>query len=79
MRYSFEVIRRVAVKGGWCPICGKPVKRSRTFENTVNPFNRNELGAVRTHAEVVECVKQEAADWVPDFTHAKCASEVEGS
>lgn len=36
-----------------CPCCGKP-NRVRTFtvEHTVNPFNRNSDGTVKTSAEV---------------------------
>lgn len=37
---------------GKCPTCGKRAKRSKSFENTVNPFNRNEDGTVKTWEQV---------------------------
>lgn len=56
-----------------CPVCGKRVTRSRTFEMTVNPFNRNpETGLPRTWEEVNERLQAKADAWVPDFTHEKC-------
>jgi hypothetical protein len=69
---KFDVVRRTAVKTGWCPVCGKSVTRRRTFENTINPFNRNAQGAVKTYEEVREDVTQLCVDWIPDFTHEAC-------
>jgi hypothetical protein len=59
---------------GKCPVCNKRVTRSRTFEKTVNPFNRNkETGLIKTWEEVASEVNAEADAWVPDFTHSACA------
>ena len=59
---------------GKCSVCGKYVKRSRTFEQTISPFNRNpETGLPRTWDEVVVRVNAEADAWKPDFTHEKCS------
>jgi hypothetical protein len=57
---------------GICPVCGRVSSRSRTFEMTVNPFNRNLDGIVKTRAEVRADVDAEAAAWIPDFTHGPC-------
>lgn len=58
---------------GKCPVCGKRVTRSRTFEMTVNPFNRNpDTGLPRTWDEVSERLHAEADAWKPDFTHSAC-------
>lgn len=60
---------------GKCPTCGKTVKRSRTFEKTVNPFNRDEDGVPKTWERVHADVLAEAAAWTPDielFEHQKC-------
>ena len=48
------------------------MQRRKTFEQTVNPFNRNTDGSVKTRDEVAEAVKAEALAWVPDFTHEAC-------
>jgi len=55
-----EVTRqqRVSVK---CLGCGKDRRRTVTVTNTINPYNRNELGEVRSPAEVLECVRAELA------------------
>ncbi len=60
---------------GKCPTCWKRVKRSRTFEKTVNPFNRNrDTGLPKTWDEVAADLDTEVAAWVPDFRHATCRS-----
>lgn len=72
MRYDFEVVAAHRTRQGQCPICGRTVRRSRTFEMTVNPFNRNEDGTVRTRGEVQAAVEDKADAWSPDFRHAFC-------
>jgi hypothetical protein len=71
--YTFPVVTVRRRKAGPCPVCGRTVQRSRTFEQTVNPFNRKPNGDVKTSTEVREDVTAEADSWVPDFTHAACA------
>lgn len=75
--YRFQPVTTQRLARGKCPVCGKPVSRSKTFESTINPFNRNEQGVPLTPAEVREQVNAKAAAWVPDFTHAKCAETKE--
>lgn len=74
-RYSFQPVGTTRVHSGKCPVCGRSATRSRKFEHTVNPYNRNDDGSVRTADEVYARVKAEADEWVPDFTHAKCAGK----
>lgn len=69
--YTFPPINAYRLLVGNCPICGKQTKRSRKFTHTVNPFNVNEDGTVKTPAQVRESVNAEADAWVPDFTHTK--------
>lgn len=70
--YRFQEVKARASHGGKCPVCGKRVSRSRTFTQTINPFNRNEDGSVKTPAEVRVAVDAEANAWEPDFTHEAC-------
>ena len=69
------VTRRTA---GQCPICGKRVTRTRTFEQTVNPFHRAVQNAPADAslgdliAAVRESVEREADGWMPNFIHGKC-------
>lgn len=71
--YTFQRIQARRQHAGICPVCGRQVRRSRTFWHTVNPFNRNDDGTVRTPAEVRDRVNAEADAWEPDFTHTTCA------
>jgi hypothetical protein len=73
-RHNFQAVKRFATKEGFCPVCNKRSRKTRTFENTVNPFNRNEIGAPKSYQEVEADVTSLAVNWVPDFTHAKCAA-----
>lgn len=57
---------------GKCPACGKRVLRSRTFEQTVNPFNRNANGVPKTWEEVFADVRAQADAWQPNFAHEGC-------
>jgi hypothetical protein len=72
-RTTFHPLKMRATKNLPCPICGKKMRRSKTFEATVNPFNRNEDGSVRTPTEVYARLRAEADSWrlIPD-THTDC-------
>lgn len=75
---TYEEVRVKATRRGPCPGCGKSVNRSRTFSNTVSPFNKNPGGTIRTRAEVRERVQGLADAWSPSpagFWHERCASE----
>ncbi len=51
--YTFQGYKGRAEHRFTCPQCGKP-NRHRTFtvEHTVNPFNKNDDGSVKTPKEV---------------------------
>lgn len=73
MRY--QALTAQATRRGRCPGCNKPVSRTRTFEMTVSPFNKDPDGTVRTPGEVLNAVSAEAAAWQPEpelFRHTKC-------
>jgi hypothetical protein len=71
--YRFEKVSRSSTKTDACPTCGRTVKRSRTFTNTINPFNKDpETGLPRTRAQIWEKLGKDIEAWVPDFEHEKC-------
>jgi hypothetical protein len=74
MRFVFQPVRVSRVYHGRCPVCQRPVRRSHTFEQTINPFNRRSDGMTKTALEVRADVVAEAAAYKPDFTHAACRS-----
>lgn len=61
--YRFESIPRRATKALPCPVCGKKVRRQRTFTETANPFNRNADGVVKTRREIWDSLGAKAAEW----------------
>lgn len=69
---NYEEIRAYRQKTGTCPGCGKRVVRKFTTTQTVNPFNKNPDGTVRTKAEVRAAVNAQADAHVPDFEHWTC-------
>ncbi len=69
---TFESVKTSRSKNGKCSICSKPMRCSKTFENTINPFNKNKDGSIRTYSEVLQNVERLADEWKPDFTHNKC-------
>ncbi len=71
---SFPELSAHRTRTGRCPVCGKTTRRSRTFTMTVNPFNKNPDGSVRTRDEVRAAVAARADAWQPDFTHAGCVT-----
>lgn len=74
-RYTYEEVSSRGFKSGPCAGCGKPAERSKTFTNTVNPFNRNEDGSVRTRREVFDHVNELRREWESSpVMHARCES-----
>lgn len=72
--YHFDGPRVQATKNLPCPWCGRKVRRQRTFQHTVNPFNRRDDGTPKTWDEVRQDVLAEVEAWkaVPE-PHTACA------
>ena len=74
----FREVKATAKRTGKCPHCSRRVTRSRSFTQTVSPFNKNADGTPKTWAEVRQAVDAEAARWDPPafaFVHYTCAPE----
>lgn len=75
---TYEQVSASTRRNGKCPTCEKHLRRQMTFTETVNPFNKNTDGTVKTWFEVNESVRLKAANWNPDpeyFEHEKCRNE----
>ncbi|MGQ4513624.1 hypothetical protein [Streptomyces sp. DW26H14] len=71
--YRFERVPLTAVKSAPCTVCGKKVRRQRTFEQTLNPFNKNADGTVKTYADIYRELDADADAWKAEpETHPKC-------
>lgn len=71
--YRFREIKHQASKNLPCPVCGKKLRRQRTFGQTLNPFNKNADGQVKTELEIVRELNATASDWEREpETHLAC-------
>jgi hypothetical protein len=67
----FQVIPMTVRKSVKCSSCGKRIQRQRTFEQTVNPWNKNADGEPKTVQEILEEHRVRAAEWKQE--PAKCS------
>lgn len=65
-RYVFEEVPYRATKSVRCSTCDKPVRRSRTFTQTVNPWNVTEAGEPKTRGQVYAAVVVEGVAWTKE-------------
>ena len=73
MKIRFQEVSLYGEKSGKCVVCGKRTKRSKKVTHTVNPFNKNEDGTIRTYDEVMERVSEEVKKWKQEpIYHVKC-------
>jgi hypothetical protein len=73
--YRFREIKHQASKNLPCPGCGKKLRRQRTFMQTLNPFNKNADGQVKTELEIVRELNATAAKWETEpEAHDACQS-----
>lgn len=71
--YRFQEVKHREERSFVCTVCDKKGKRSRTFTNTINPFNKDpETGLMRSYQQIVEKLRAEGAEWSPVPVHDKC-------
>lgn len=61
--HVYRQIHAQGTKSLPCPGCGKKVRRSTTITNTVNPFNHNAEGMIKTPQEVNADVQRLLTEW----------------
>jgi hypothetical protein len=60
----YEAVTFPAAKNLRCPgECGKKVRRQKTFQQTISPFNRNAEGQVKTRPEIFAELRAQAEEW----------------
>jgi hypothetical protein len=60
---TYDPVRVTAAKTVECSVCGKKLRRQRTFQQTISPFNKNPDGTQKTSREVYLSVCAVAEDW----------------
>lgn len=71
--YRFTEYPLTARKSVPCTVCGKKVRRQRTFSQTLNPFNKNEDGSVKTVPDIYRELRVQADAWKTEAeTHRGC-------
>lgn len=61
---------------GKCSICGKAMRKTKTFYQTLNPYNTKN-GISKTEPEIYEEITEEAKEYKPTFIHEKCKNKQE--
>jgi hypothetical protein len=62
--YRFDEVSTRREKSVKCLGCGKRLRRAKRFYQTINPFNTNADGAIKSRAEIMSELQAEAAAWM---------------
>ena len=68
----YEPVKRSKSKTFICTVCGKRGRKSKTFQQTINPFNKNTVGEQKTVREIESELLSAAERWTPEPVHDKC-------
>lgn len=63
MRYSFQEIALKRTKR-WRDADGKKRQKTKTFSQTLNPFNRNKDGTLKTVPQIMKELDDESKVWM---------------
>lgn len=70
---NYERVERNGSKAGKCVVCGKRATRQTTFGQTLNPYNRNAQGEVKTRLEIGRELNAQVVAWEAEpVKHAGC-------
>lgn len=72
-RTTYSKVSIIEKKAGKCTACGKRAQRSQEFYQTLNPFNKNPDGSVKTAGDIRAALATAIAEWhAAPIYHAKC-------
>jgi hypothetical protein len=76
---TYDRLTWKSAKTGNCPVCGKRMRRQKTFSQTQNPFNKNPDGTVKTRQEIYRSLGAEVKAWLaePMPPHEACSEAAE--
>jgi len=72
-KITFERVKLSTFKTGYCKKCGKYITRSKTFDQTINPFNKLPDGTIKNRDDIFQELLKEAQQWKEKpVLHARC-------
>lgn len=72
-RMTFQEVKLSVKATAPCGKCGKVCSRTKTFSQTLNPFNTHEDGSLKTRDQILAELKPKAAKYrTQTIYHAKC-------
>ncbi|MGH9250334.1 MAG: hypothetical protein ACRD0W_12545 [Acidimicrobiales bacterium] len=75
----YEPVRVRVAKNLPCPACGRKLRRQRTFQQTINPFNKNSDGSVKTRMEILSELNAKGLAWQQQpEVHSGCVEASRG-
>lgn len=63
VRMKFSQVKHLAWRVVICPQCSKPMRRSKMFMQTLNPFNTDSEGRVKTALQIREELVVTGKEW----------------
>lgn len=70
---TYQEVAITPERSGTCAKCGKFCCRKKKFFQTINPFNKNAQGEVKTASEIRAELTDQYRQWVKTpLYHAKC-------
>jgi hypothetical protein len=70
---TFDEVTVFGIKNCRCDVCGKRMRRQRRFTATINPWNTNEDGEIKTRDEILVGLKGKRKAWLDQpEKHEKC-------
>jgi hypothetical protein len=72
--YRYEPVTLTGQKTVKCDGCGKRLRRQRTFQQTLNPWNKNAAGKPKTRSEIDTQLRERITEWKTDVEFcSRCA------
>lgn len=63
-RVTFEEVSVKGTKRWKDPVTGKPRQHTRTFMQTINPFNKDNRGEPKLRDQILKEIKRERDEWL---------------
>ena len=73
MRVQFQEHKILASCYFKCIVCGKKVRKQKTFTETENPFNKNKDGSVKSVEDTYKSLELAAENWQAGMDRSTCS------